>query len=476
MKTFAIILCFFIIQMAVILLLEFRRPQRTVAWLFILLCCPPLGLLFYYFFGRDYMQTQQFNKRKIPALREIREHVEKRSLVVTSAEACGNPEFEHHKDLLQLFSSLPRSPITGKNKSQLLFKGHEAYNLMFQAMESAQEHIHVEFYTVSDDQIGTKFQEIMIRKARQGVKVRLLCDGIGSLKLSRKYVSALKKGGVDVHFFLPPLLSLMERRLNYRNHRKIVVVDGMIGFTGGMNIADDYLGRDSKLGDWRDTHLQLEGDSVYFLQFVFLKDWQMASGERIIHPRMFPAHSCETSEAIKIIESGPDQALDTTKEIYFASLCAAKQRIWITTPYFIPDAPIVSALKSARLRGVDVRVMIPKKPDTWLVYYASLSYVQDLQEAGVKFYCYRKGFIHAKVMIVDDLLASVGSANLDMRSLYSNFECSALLLHPERISAIADQYKEDMQDSEYLDPVSFKNRGRLHKFKENICNLLSPLL
>ena len=236
------------------------------------------------------------------------------------------------------------------------------------------------------------------------------------------------------------------------------------------------MGRDPVLGDWRDTHLLLEGDCVYFLQFVFLKDWKLASGERLSHPRLFPAHSCQAEEAVKIVESGPDEDVDASQEIYFASLCAAKQRIWLTTPYFIPDAPIVRALKSARLRGVDVRIMIPGKPDMWLVYYASLSYVQDLQEAGVKFYRYQKGFIHAKVMVIDDLLASVGSANLDMRSLYSNFELSAILLSKDKIATIADQYEQDMKDSEYMDPTAFKNRTRLHKLKENVSNLFSPLL
>ena len=239
MRTFAIILCLFILQMAVILLLEFRRPQRTVAWLFILLCCPPLGLLVYYFFGRDYKQSHQIKHKKKPLLRELREHVENRCLVVKTPVDSGNCGFENHKDLLELLSRLPKSPITGRNKSRVIFKGYEAYHSMLAAMESAREHIHMEFYTFSDDQIGERFQEVLIRKARQGVKVRLLCDGLGSVRLSRKFIAALKKGGVEFHFFLPPMLSFMERRLNYRNHRKIVVVDGVIGFTGGMNVADE---------------------------------------------------------------------------------------------------------------------------------------------------------------------------------------------------------------------------------------------
>ncbi|WP_410513729.1 cardiolipin synthase [Paenibacillus sp. BR2-3] len=476
MKTFAIILCLFIIQMVVIFLLEFRRPQRTVAWLFILLCCPPLGLLFYYYFGSDYRQARNIKRRGTSSLREIRKHVECRSRIVKKPEETGNPEFDNQRELLLLLSRLSENPITGRNQSRVLFTGIEAYDSMLEAMESAQEHIHVEFYIFREDKISQRFKEVMLRKARQGVKVRLLCDGIGSHSLSRKFINTLKKGGVEFHFFLPPLLSFLDRRSSYRNHRKIVIVDGLIGFTGGMNVGDDYLGHDPEIGYWRDTHLQLEGDAVYFIQFVFLKDWRRASGERLSHPRLFPVHSCEGSEAVQIVESGPDLEVDSAQELYFAAMCAAKHRIWITTPYFIPDSAICRALKSAVLRGVDVRVLIPGKPDTWLVYYASLSYLEDLQDAGVKFYRYQKGFIHSKVILIDQLLASVGSANLDMRSLYSNFELTAVLMEPERIAKVAAEFEQDLKNSDFIDPHEFKNRSRFTRLKENLCYLLSPLL
>lgn len=475
MKTFAIILCLFILQMAFILFMEFRRPQRTVAWMFISICCPPLGLLFYYFFGRDYRQTQQLNKRKISLLREVREHVENRSLVVKKPEDTGNPEFEHQRDFLLLLSRLTDSPITGGNQSTVLSSGMEAYEAMLEAMECAQEHIHVEFYIFSEDEIGERFQEVMIRKARQGVKVRLLCDGLGSYKLSREFIQAFKKGGVEFHFFLPPFLSLLERRFNYRNHRKIVIVDGIIAFTGGMNVGKDYLGEGPSIDCWRDTQLKLAGDSVYYIQFVFLKDWGLATGERLSHPRLFPVHTCKGTEAVKIVESAPNGAIDASEEIYFASICAAKRRIWLTTPYFIPDPAICRALKSAVLRGVEVRIIIPGKPDNWLVYYATLSYLEDLQDAGIKFYRY-EGFMHAKVMIVDELISTVGSANLDMRSLYSNFELTAVLMDPNRISELAKEFENDLKHSEYVDPKDFVKRNRFMRMRENLCKLLSPLL
>lgn len=458
------------------MLLEFRRPQRAIAWIFITFCCPPLGLVFYYCLGRDYRQNRKLNKRCTTLNREIRTHVTGKIKVVKSVLESGNPHYENNNDLLNLFSKLSEGPITGHNKSRVLSSGREAYDAMLIAMEEAQEHIHMEFYIFRDDEIGEQFQDVMIRKARQGVKVRVLCDGLGSHKLSRRFINTLKKSGVEFFFFLPPLTSLLDRRFNYRNHRKILVVDGLVGFTGGMNIGDDYMGKDPKMGYWRDTHLRLEGDSVYYIQYVFLKDWRLASGEGMSHPRFFPKHSCVEKEAVQIVGSGPDGAIDASQEMYFAALCAAKHRIWITSPYFIPDSAICRALKSAVLRGVDVKIIIPAKPDNKLVYNASLSYLENLQDAGVKFYQYTKGFMHAKIMIVDDLLATVGSANLDMRSFYSNFELTAVLLHPEAVSLLATGFEKDLGQSDYIDPLQFRKRGSIVKLGEGLCKLLSPLL
>ncbi|WP_379132387.1 cardiolipin synthase [Paenibacillus sp. sgz500958] len=476
MKIVIILLCLFIVQAVLILFFEYRRPQRAVAWLFILCFCPPLGLLFYYFFGRDYREAKKVRGKGKMLFREIRSHVEKRSLLVSKAEESGNPQFTEQQGLLHLLSRLSEGPITARNESLILPGGEEAYDSMLEAMETANEHIHAEFYIFREDKIGTRFKEVMIRKARQGVKVRLLCDGLGSHKLSRRFIAELRHGGVEFHFFLPPLLSFLDRRFNYRNHRKILVVDGIIGFTGGINVGDDYLGEDPKMGYWRDTHIRLEGDSVYFIQLAFLKDWRLASGEKLSHPRLFPPHKCSGGEAVQIVASGPDDEVDGSQEVIFAAIGAAKQRIWITSPYFIPDSAICRALKSAVLRGVDVRIIIPAKPDSWLVYHASLSYLDNLQDAGVKFYRYHKGFMHAKVLIADSLLASIGSANLDMRSFYSNFELTAVLLSPDRIEHIVSQFKGDLEESVYIDPTVFRKRGAKMRLKEQLCYILSPLL
>ncbi|AKG33524.1 cardiolipin synthase [Paenibacillus durus] len=476
MKIFAVALCLFIIQIMVILVLEYRRPQRAVAWLFLLFCCPPLGLLSYYILGRDYRKSRKLKAQPAATRRVLHDYAAERSRLITRTEDTGNPELTGRKDLLHLLDGLSESPVTGRNASRILASAGEAYESMLEAMESASEHIHLEVYIFRDDASGERFQDVMIRKARQGVKVRLLCDGLGSRKLSRSFLRSLTSAGVEMHFFLPPLASLFGGRFNYRNHRKILIVDGLVGFTGGINIGDEYLGKDPKMGFWRDTHLRLEGDAVYFMQHVFLKDWQLVSGERLSHPRMFPVHGCGGKEGVQIIGSGPDGDIDANEAMIFAAICAAEHRIWIASPYFIPDPAILRALKNAVLRGADVRIIIPSKPDNALVYNASLSYLDNLLDTGVKFYRYRKGFMHAKVWIADGLLASVGSVNMDMRSFYSDFELSAMLLQPQRIEELADQFRRDLKDSDAIDPEIFRSRGKLARAKEEICSLLSPLL
>ncbi|MNB82315.1 Major cardiolipin synthase ClsA [compost metagenome] len=472
-----ILLGLFVLQTAAILLLEYRRPQRALAWLFLSFCCPPAGLALYYFLGRDYWQSRRISRRCTPAKRsEIRAHVSGKIRMVRKPEECGNPAFAGREELIRMLSGLSGMKITGRNHCRVLPNAGVAYDAMLEAMEAAREHIHLEFYIFRDDAIGEQFQDVLTRKARQGVKVRLLCDGLGSHSLGKRFIRTLKNAGVEMHFFLPPLISLLDRRFNYRNHRKIIVVDGLVGFTGGMNVGDDYLGKDPKMGYWRDTHLQLEGDAVYDLQDVFLKDWKLAAGELLSHPRFFPEHHCTGGEAALIVASGPDGAIDASQGMFFGSLCAARRRIWITSPYFIPDPAICRALKNAVLGGVDVRIIIPGKPDNRLVYAASLSYLENLQDAGVKFYRYTAGFMHAKVMIIDDLLAAAGSANLDMRSFYSNFELTAVLLAPETVAGLADAFEKDLKHSEFIDPEKFMRRGRNVKLIQGLCQLLSPLL
>ncbi|SET98747.1 cardiolipin synthase [Paenibacillus sp. NFR01] len=476
MITAILILSLFIAQLLAILLLEYRRPERALAWLFLSFCCPPLGLAFYYFLGAAYWHNRRIRRRGAPLLREIRSHVAGKITPIKEASDSLNRPMAARGELLRLLTGLSGSAVTARNRSRVLGSAQEAYAAMLEAIEAAHETIHMEFYIFRADATGLKFRDALIRKARQGVRVRLLCDGLGSHGLGRKFLQPLRQAGAEVHLFLPPLLALLERRFNFRNHRKILVVDGKVGFTGGLNIGDEYLGIDPKIGPWRDTHLQLEGDSVYHLQYIFIKDWRLAAGDCMSHPRFFPAHDCKEQEEVLVVAGGPEGAIDASQEMFFTAISEAKERLWMTTPYFIPDPAISRALKNAVMKGADVRILIPAKPDNPLVYQASLAYLDNLQDAGVKFYRYTAGFMHAKVMIVDGLFAAVGSANLDMRSFYSNFELTALLFSPDTVKGLAAAFERDLGDSEWIDPQIFKQRGRKVKLIQSLCQLLSPLL
>ncbi|QOS77424.1 cardiolipin synthase [Paenibacillus sp. JNUCC31] len=474
-----IILLIFIFQAATILLLEFRNPAKAVAWLFILICVPLIGFVVYYFVAQDYSKRKKVRKGGSRIFREIRETIWEQAHIIENASQMPGSRYIHQHRLFNLLSHLSESPITGCNKSKVLTNGEEAFAAMLKAMEQAEHHLHVEFYIFRDDVISTKFQEVMIRKAREGVNVRFICDGLGSHKMSGSFIRKLQDAGVEFHYFLPPLIATIDRRVNYRNHRKIVVVDGKIGFVGGMNVGDDYLGKYPDVGFWRDTHVQIEGDAVYFLQNTFLNDWKLASGEQITEPQLtelFPPHICSGKERIQVLASGPDQEWDAIQEMCFGAISVACERIYITTPYFIPDPALYEAIKTAAVSGVDIKIIIPYQSDSRLVHLASLSYVEELLRAGVKFYQYRKGFVHAKVLIVDDLLATVGTANMDMRSFFCNFELTAVLFEASSMERLTEDFERDLDDCSQINVKVFQQRSRWQKGAEMLSRMLSPLL
>ncbi|MUG45994.1 cardiolipin synthase [Paenibacillus woosongensis] len=472
----AFVLIAFIFQIATILILEFRNPSKAVAWMVILFLFPVIGFILYYFVAQDYKKRRKLRRRGSRVFQEIRAKLWQQAAIVESIEEMSNPEYRHQERLFGLLTHISESPITGCNKTKVLTDGEKTFAAMLAAMEQAQDHIHMESYIFRADGIGQSFKRMMLRKAGEGVKVRLICDGLGSYQLNSSFVKELQDGGVEVYFFLPPLIATLDRRVNYRNHRKILVVDGTVGFIGGLNVGDEYLGLDGKLGYWRDTHLQISGDAVYFLQNAFLADWRLASGQRVNHPELYPQHHCRGSEQVQILTSGPDQHWDAIQEMCFGAIAVAKRRIWITSPYFIPDPSIYNAIKTAAVSGVEVNIIIPHESDSRIVKLASLSYVEELLQSGVKFYQYEKGFIHAKVMIVDDLLATVGTANMDMRSFFYNFEMTAILFDQAPISRLSEDFLRDLAESRAIDLKAFARRPKLQRGLELLCRLLSPLL
>lgn len=464
------------ILIAILIMLENRNPSRTVAWLLILLAFPVLGFILYILFGQNLRK-----KRKVRRHFRDSDVLELDSVIRNQLKMLQEPEYKlhqninSHKRLINLVLNNSSAPFTINNRARVLTNGQETFAAILDSISKAKDHLHLEYYIVKPDNIGRKIQQLLIKKARQGVEVRLLYDGVGGRKLKADYLNPLKDAGAEIAVYLPVKFPFFQSRINYRNHRKIVVVDGMVGYVGGLNIGDEYLGQ-GKLGFWRDTHMKLEGEAVYFLQRIFLHDWHFATKKKLTSSKYFPELPQYGSLPVQIATSGPDTEWASILQSHFAVIVSARERIYITSPYFVPDESILMALKTAALSGVDVKLILPSIPDYRIVFWASMSYLPEVIEAGVKVYLYQKGFMHAKVLLVDGVVASVGTTNMDMRSFNLNFEVNALIYDKNIVKRLEEDFYKDLEDSRLVTYEECMNKGFWTRFKESSARLLSPIL
>lgn len=334
----------------------------------------------------------------------------------------------------------------------------------------------MEYYIIEDDPLGREIADILIEKALAGVEVRVIYDDVGSWGLGRKFTKRLRRAGVQVKCFMPVVFPWLTSHVNYRNHRKILVIDGKIGFTGGINIAQRYL-TGTRLGPWRDTHLKLEGEAVGMLQIIFMTDWFFVSKEKLIdYPRYLPKTQVKTETPIQIVTSGPDSDWASIMQAFFSAITHAQHHIYISSPYFLPNEAILTAIKVASLSGIDVRIMIPSRSDSKIVYWASRSYIEELIDANVKVYLYRRGFNHSKLIMIDGKFSSVGTANMDIRSFEDNFEVSAILYDKAITEELEERFLYDLQRSRLVTREYWESRPNLHNFYEALSRLFSPLL
>lgn len=446
------------------------------AWLFLSLLFPFIGFFVYLIAGRR-MKREIGEVERINELDfQVKLDVCKPDEILESSKQP-NESNVSFKRLYALLSELAPFPITSHNKTVVLTNGEETFASILAELRKAEHHIHLEYYTIRNDGVGSKVLAVLMEKARQGVEVRVIYDGIGSLQLDKDFLERLHEAGGRSACFSPPRIALLNRRINFRNHRKIIVVDGKVGFLGGINIGDEYLGLDKKLGFWRDTHLYIQGEAAYYMQLIFMSDWLRVTSKQFSEDkRYFPPIHSANNERVLIVPGKPGINDQKIVEVLFSAMAMARTRIYATTPYFIPDPSLAASLRTAARSGIDVQLIIPGISDSKLVLMATLSYVQDMLEAGVRIFRYQKGFIHAKVLIIDDMLASVGTANLDMRSLYSNYELLALLFDEKPIRKLEEDFLNDLKHSEEIDPERFKRRSGKQKAAEAIMHMLSPLL
>lgn len=457
-----------------VIFLENRDPTKTIIWLLILGALPVLGALLYVLLGRV------VRKRRLLRHKQVRQEKTEEILmdrqVRPSAEDVDQAgESPMNKKLARLLLNDADAPLTLNNRSEVLTNGKKTFRALFSALENAKDHIHLEYYIFHNDAIGKDILKLLIRKASEGVKIRVLVDGLGNRSLEKRF-GELRKAGVETAGFYPVRFPFLSRRLNLRNHRKIVVVDGRVGFLGGLNVGDEYLSRNKKIGFWRDTFLKLEGDSVNSLQTVFLNDWNGVTHQAINDPLYYPQPQHYGTQMTQIAATGPDSDWGSMLQIFFVALTSAEKTIYIETPYFIPDEGSVMALKTAALSGLDVRIILQGVPDHKITYWASHSYVEELLESGVRIYRYQKGILHAKILILDGKIGVVGSTNFDIRSFSLNFEISAFIYNCKFAQRLEQDFHQDLADSEEIVLEEYKKRPLSNRVKESSARLFSPLL
>ena len=460
----------------VVIFLSRKNPSTTWAWVLVLMFIPILGFVLYLFLGQDTRRIKIFSqKEKLDDDKLISRF---RKLLSMESSDISHPAIATDGDLMRLHLQNSHSVFTQNNRIQILKNGDEKFPALLKALKSARHHIHMEYYIIRDDNIGREVRNILAAKAKEGVEVKLLYDGMGCLALSTSYIQPILEAGGETAVFFPPFLPHINVRINYRNHRKITVIDGKTAFIGGLNLGDEYLGKSPKYGLWRDTHFLIEGNAVDFLQLRFLTDWEFAAKTSLpFDAKYFPKKKQTGKKGIQIVSSGPDAKWDAIRQGYFKMIANAEKSIIIQTAYFVPDDSLMAALRTAALSGVEVRIMIPGKRDHPFVHWASTSYLSDLLDSGVKAYIYDYDrFLHVKAVVVDSRVASIGSANFDLRSFIYNFEINAVLYDTEIASQLEQHFNEDIAHCMELTRELYEKRSLLVRVKESISRLLSPLL
>jgi cardiolipin synthase A/B len=464
------------IIIAISVVLDNRNPTKTISWVVVLFVLPILGLILYFVVGKNYRKEKIFSRKGHKDYERIRTLSDNQIIDLQDNSFIENLKVKSKLPIINLLLRNSKALLTKNNRVEILNDGNQTFNSIFAAIRKAKKHIHLEFYIIEDDKVGNGIRELLISKAREGVKVRMIFDDVGSWKLKEKFIRSLRAAGVEIHPFMPVRIPFLANRINYRNHRKIIVVDGNIGFVGGINVADRYLYGNRKIPFWRDTHLKIEGEAVSSLQVVFLVDWHFVSGRIISGVSYFPKPRVKKKQLVQITASGPDSDWSSIMQAYFSAISTAKDYIYIAVPYFIPNESILTALKTVALSGVDVKIIIPGMADSVLAHSGTISYVEELLEAGIRVYLYRKGFIHSKLIMVDDVFASVGTANMDIRSFDNNFEVNAIIYDEDFCMELKGYFLDDLSLSDEIDLESHRSRSLRKKLIESFSRILSPLL
>lgn len=470
-----------VILSGLVVFFERRNPASTWAWLLVLLFIPILGFIVYMIFGRNSKREKMFREKEKydqeVYYKYLFHDVHSAEKVKLQKELIENKgklvDAEYVTDLAHLHLN-SGNWMTFNNQVEYFNNGKEKFESLVQDIRNAKKFIHLEYYIWRGDRLGTRLVEELTKKAAEGVEVRILYDGIGNAGLPKYFFDQFHAAGGYTAAFLPRFVV----RLNYRNHRKLAIIDGEIGYIGGFNVGDEYLGIVKRYGPWRDTHLRFRGDAIDQMQMRFIKDWNFTAKNGIIqlNEKYFPKRPQFDGVRTQIVSSGPDTQWKNVRNGYFKMINEAESHVYLTTPYFVPDDGIFEALRVAALSGLDVRIIIPGNPDHFFVYWASMSYLGELLEAGVRVYQYEKGFIHAKVLTIDGTVASVGSANMDIRSFDLNFEVNAFMYDEDITKVLEDDFMNDLHCCVEITKEWYHRRRWWFRVKEAVARLISPML
>jgi len=467
---FEILYILIVVSSIFLVVIENRKPEIALFWVIVLAVFPVVGLVLYFFLGKDYR-----SKRVIKA--DEMQQLEQLCLASHSASLVPVPKNERYNKLASMMYGANKAPLFGGNDVRIFTDFTPMFNSMMSDIETATNYIHIQFYKIEDDEVGQQLAQLLVRKAQEGVDVRLMYDSFANLMVRGRYYDQMRQGGVKVQSFLKLVPSMLTRDVNCRTHRKIVVIDGKIGYTGGMNIARRY--RDGiKHGVWRDTQIRIYGPAVSQLEVALLADWRFCTKELLASERFFanviPASS---NQLCQIVTSGPMDEWNTVMQGMVQAIAQSRRYLYIQTPYFIPTQPILLAIRNAAIAGVDVRIMMPSTADRGsLMLHASESYFSDVMKAGVKIYLYDKGYLHAKTMVIDDEFLTIGSTNFDSRSMEQNFEVNAFLYDSGLAMLQHKIFLNDMHDCHEVDPALWNRRPFPRRIVESLSRLLTPLL
>lgn len=485
-----------LILSVVIVFFQRRDPKAVWTWLMVLYFIPIFGFFLYLMLCQDYRKSRMFRVKEVED--RLRYSVESQEeFIAGSREFLSDPMSRDFEDLVMYNLETSGAVLTVDNTVDIFTDGEEKFEDLRNELEKATQYIHIQYYIIKNDEVFQSMMPILVKKAGEGVEVRILYDGMGGRFMPKRIWKELEDCGIKVGEFFPAFLGRLQLRMNYRNHRKIVVIDGRIAYVGGFNVGREYISKDPKFGYWRDTHLKISGGAVYSLQIRFALDWNYATKENLfkdakyfgltdevemmsVKPEvMFQPMACKVGQrplGVQIITSGSDSSIRQIRDNYLELFHKAKRSIYIQTPYFVPDDAVLSALQIAARAGVDVRLMIPCKPDHPFVYWATYSYVGDLLEAGARCYTYENGFLHAKGVMIDSMVCCYGTANMDIRSFELNFEVNATIYDEETTKRLEEIFIRDLEKCHEVTEVYYERRSLWIRVKEQCSRLLSPLL